>query len=110
ALAVATVCSVSRSCKTAAACAPIAGISRVLAKPTTGALAKIAMLTVIAVGAGEPRRIGAEEIAQAQLPHQQDGPPQAVLAPASVRRDDARRQAQRPACALEARRQRDVLH
>ena len=43
--AVGTARSVSRSCSTAAACAPIDGISRVLAEPGIGAFAMMAMAT-----------------------------------------------------------------
>src|SRR5579885_3084474 len=110
ATAVATVRSVSLSCSTAAAWAPLAGMSRVLAKPGIGAFARMAMSGVIAIGAGEPRRVGAEEIAQAQLPHQPDRAPHAVPPPAAARCGDARRQAGGAAEPLEPRRQRDVLH
>src|SRR5689334_12283955 len=48
--AVATVRSVKRSCRTAAACAPIVGISRVLAKPGIGAVARIAIDTELGDG------------------------------------------------------------
>ena len=43
--AVATACSVNLSCRTAAACAPIAGMSWVLAKPGIGAFAMIEIET-----------------------------------------------------------------
>src|SRR5664280_88335 len=75
--AVATVRSVNRSCNTAAAWAPIDGIRRVFVRPGIGAFARMATATElalgIAVGSRQLRRIGAEEKAQAQPPHQQHG-------------------------------------
>src|SRR6187397_1354934 len=75
--AVATVRSVNLSCRTAAACAPIAGMSRVLAKPGIGALARITIDTGLVFDGGmttvlrESPRIGAEEIRQAEPTHQE---------------------------------------
>src|SRR6185295_10847248 len=66
--AVATARSVNRSCRTAAACAPMAGMRRVLAKPGIGAFARIAIDTRllfggdIAIALRESPRIDAEEI------------------------------------------------
>ena len=75
--AVATVRSVNLSCRTAAACAPIAGMSRVLAKPGIGAFARITIDTGLVFDGGmttvlrESPRIGAEEIRQAEPTHQE---------------------------------------
>src|SRR5262245_48904926 len=71
--AVATVRSVRRSCRTAAAWTPIVGMSRVLAKPGIGAFAKIAIDTVFGRAIACAPRIGAEEIRQAAPSHQGGG-------------------------------------
>src|SRR5262245_65950060 len=87
--AVATARSVRRSCSTAAACAPIAGIRRVLASPGIGAFARIAMETRLLLGggiavlSGKPRGVGAEEVGQPQPPHQQDRAECPVCLPAA---------------------------
>jgi len=81
--------SVSRSCSTAAAGAPIVGIRRVLASPGIGAFARIAMETGLLLGGGiavasrELRRIGAKEIRQTQSPHQKHGTHRAMFFPPS---------------------------
>src|SRR5713101_2276120 len=110
--AVSTARSISRACNKAALSAPMAGMSRVLAKPASGALASTATATgsFIAVMLRELFRIGAEEKSQPQAPHQHHGVEHAVLFPAPAGGDDALAQAQRPAHALEALAERDVLH
>src|SRR5262245_30210048 len=75
--AVATMRSVRRSCRTAAAWTPIVGMSRVLAKPGIGASARIVVDTGlvfggdVAMGLCESLEIGAEEIRQGEPPHQE---------------------------------------
>src|SRR5262249_17763205 len=110
--AVATARLISCSCSRAAPSAPSTGMSRVLAKPATGALASTATATgsFIAVLLRQLVRIGAEEIGEPQPPHQDDGVDDAVLLPASARRDDALGEAERGADALEPLAERDVLH
>src|SRR5262245_2547356 len=87
--AVATARSVRRSCNTAAACAPIAGIRRVLASPGIGAFARTAIETKLLFGGGmavlsrKPRGVGAEEVGQPQPPHQQDRAECPVCLPAA---------------------------
>src|SRR5215469_5372199 len=70
--AVATARSTRRACNEAAPSAPSAGMSRVLAKPGSGALASTAIATgsFIAVLLRELFWIGAEEIGEPQPPHQ----------------------------------------
>src|SRR5690348_1100194 len=101
--AVRTARAVSRSCSTAAACAPIAGIRRVLAKPGIGALARIAtsMFRGIAVRARE--RVGprAQEEGEPQPPHEQHGPDHALRLPALWGCRDPRGEAKRPREALQ---------
>ncbi len=98
--------SVSRSWSTAAACAPIVGIRRVLTAPGIGAFARIAIETGLSVGiavlAREPRRIGTEEISQAQSPHQKNRTQDALFSPAARRRRDASAEACRAAETPEA--------
>src|SRR5580692_7331534 len=90
ATAVSTVRSVNRSCSTAAACAPSEGISLVLARPATGALAIIAsamgsrFALAITIGSRQLCRIGTEEIGQPQPPHQHHGAQQTMFPPAST--------------------------
>src|SRR6266852_1521444 len=112
AAAVAAARSINRCCSRAAPSAPSAGISRVLAKPATGALASTATATgsVIAVLPRQLLRIGAEEVGEPQAPHQHHGPQHAMLLPAPPGGDDALGEAQRPAHALEALAERDILH
>src|SRR5712692_6404245 len=112
AAAVAAARSINRCCSAAAPSAPSAGIIRVLAKPATGALASTATATgsVIAVLPRQLLRIGAEEVGEPQAPHQHHGPQHAMLLPAPPGGDDALGEAQRPAHALEALAERDVLH
>src|SRR4029078_6455140 len=73
--AIATVRSVNLSCSTAAACAPIAGMSRALAKPGMGAFARIEIETGLVFSGGialrDSPRISAEEIRQTERPHQE---------------------------------------
>src|SRR5713101_7680913 len=87
-------------------------MSRVLAKPGTGALARIAIATgsFIAVAMRELFRIGTEEKREAQPPHQKDGGENAILLPAAAGRHDEFTQAQRPTHALEPLAQRNVFH
>src|SRR5688572_20220775 len=112
--AVATVRSINRAASVATPSAPSAGISRVLARPATGALARIAIATGsaiardIAIAAGERCRLRAEEIRKPQLPHQEDGADRAALLPAPPRRGDSRGEAERPAHALEPLRELDI--
>src|SRR6516165_4172973 len=110
--AVATARSTRRACNEAAPSAPSAGMSRVLAKPGSGALASTAIATgsFIAVLLRELFRIGAEEIGEPQPPHQDHCVDYAILFPAPTGGGDAFAQAQRPAYALEALAERDVFH
>src|SRR5215813_10988351 len=110
--AVATARSTSRACNEAAPSAPSAGMSRVLAKPGSGALASTAIATgsFIAVLLRELFWIGAEEIGEPQPPHQDHRVDYPILFPAPTGGDDAVAQAQRPAHALEALAKRDVFH
>src|SRR5215467_987074 len=104
--------SISRSCSSAAPSGPSTGMSRVLAKPATGALASTATATgsFIAVLPRQLVWIGAEEIGEPQAPHQHDRAQHAVLLPAPPGGDDALGEAQRPARALEGLAERDILH
>src|SRR5262245_50401963 len=110
--AVATARATSRACNEAAPSAPSAGMSRVLAKPGSGALASTAIATgsFIAVLLRELFRIGAKEIGEPQPPHQDHCVDYPILFPAPTGGDDALAQAQRPAHALEALAERDVFH
>src|SRR5262245_16516084 len=110
--AVATARSTRRACNKAAPSGPSAGISRVLAKPGSGALASTAIATgsFIAVSLRELFRIGTEEIGEPQPPHQDHCVDHPILFPAPTGGDDAFAQAQRPAHALEALAERDVFH
>src|SRR5262249_4929417 len=110
--AVATARSTRRACTEAAPSAPSAGMSRVLAKPGSGALASTAIATgsFIAVLLRELFRIGAEEIGEPPPPHQDPSVDYPILPPAPTGGDDAVAQAQRPAHALEALTERDVFH
>src|SRR2546429_9731635 len=73
--AVASVRAISRACNSAAPSRPSAGISRVLARPAIGALARIATAIGstfdIAVASGERGGVLAQEESQAQPPHRQ---------------------------------------
>src|ERR1700738_2565731 len=102
--------SVNRACNTAAPSAPSTGMSRVLAKPASGALASIATATgsLIAVLPRQLIWIGAEVIGEPQAPHQNHGGEHAIFLPAPAGGDDAFGEAQRPAHALEALAERDV--
>src|SRR5207249_4797656 len=97
--AVITARSVRRSCSTAAACAPIVGMRRVLANPGIGAFARIAMETRLLLGEGiaimscKLRRVGAKEVCQPQTPHQEHRAQYAVVYPAARRRRDTFAQA-----------------
>src|SRR5262249_52746900 len=104
--------SINRSCSEAAPSVPSAGISRVFAKPATGALASTATATgsFIAVLPRQLLRVGAEEIGKPQAPHQHHGAQHAVRLPAPPGGDDALSEAQWPAHALEALAERDILH
>src|SRR5438477_5723119 len=112
----ATECSIKRACSRAAPCAPRTGMSRLLAKPEIGALASTATATgsfacaAIAVPPRKVVRVGAEEECEAQPPHQNNGPHHAILFETSARCHHLLMQTQRPADALEALRQRHVLH
>src|SRR3977135_1585495 len=110
--AVAAARSINRACKAAAPSAPSTGMSRVLAKPLSGALASTATATgsFITVLPRQLVRIGAEEIGEPQAPHQEHGGKHAILLPAPAGGDDALGQAQRAAHALEALTERDVFH
>src|SRR5262245_8693512 len=110
--AVATACSMSRACSEAAPSAPSAGMSRVLAKPGSGALASTATATgsFITVLPCEFFRIGTKEIGKPQAPHQNDCAEHSLLLPAPARGCDALAQAQRPAHALKPLAERDVFH
>src|SRR2546429_3088459 len=110
--AVATACSMSRACSKAARSTPSAGMSRVLAKPGSGALASTATATgsFITVSPREFFRIGTEEIGKPQAPHQNYCVEHPLLVPTPARGDDALTQAQRPAHALEPPAERDVFH
>src|SRR5262245_49781969 len=110
--AVATACSTKRACNKAAPSAPSAGMSRVLAKPGSGALASTAMATgsFIAVLPRELLRIHAEKIGEPKSPHQNDRREHAVLLPAAAGGGDALAQAQRPAHTLEPLAECNVFH
>src|SRR5207248_550627 len=114
--AVATVRSISRACRLAAPSAPSAGMSRVLANPGIGALARIEMFVVsaiaryITIAAGEHGRFGPEEIGKPQPPHQEHRADDAVPLPAPSRGGDRSGEAERAAEPFEALRQRNVLH
>src|SRR5262245_65341913 len=96
----------------AAPSTPSTETRRVLAKPGSGALASTATATasLIAVLPCQRSWIGAEEVGQAQAPHQKHCPDHAIGLPAAARCDDAFAQAQGPTHALEMLAQRDVLH
>src|SRR6266496_2020536 len=70
--AVASVRAISRACNSAAPSRPSAGMSRVFARPGSGALARIATATGsmvdISVASGERRGIRAQEECHAQPP------------------------------------------
>src|SRR5262245_20858595 len=110
--AVAAARAINRACRTAAPLAPRTETRRVFAKPGSGAFASTATATasLIAVLPCQRSRIGAEEVGQAQAPHQKHGPDHAIGLPAPARCDDAFAQAQGPARALETLAQGDVLH
>src|SRR2546430_13938987 len=97
--AVATARATSRACNEAAPSAPSAGMSRVLAKPGSGALASTAIATgsFIAVLLRKLFGIGAAEIGEPQPPHQDHCVEHAVLFPAPTGGGDAVAQAQRRA-------------
>src|SRR5689334_19278477 len=108
--------SVSRSCRTAAACAPIVGMSRVLAWPGIGAFARIAIETGLLVDRGVAialRKLGwirAGEIGKPQPPHQKNSASDAVLPPATRRGRNFCSQAHWRANAPETCRKGYVLH
>src|SRR5258708_5579474 len=110
--AVATARATSRACNEAAPSAPSAGMSRVLAKPGSGALASTAIATgsFIAVLLRELFRTGAEKRGEPQPPHQDHRVDYPILFPAPTGGGDAVTQAQRRAHALEALAERDVFH
>src|SRR5262249_22386683 len=112
ALAVAIACSTKRACNKAAPSAPSAGMSRVLAKPGSGALASTATATasVIPVSPCELFRICTEKICEPQPPHQDHCVEHAVLLPAPAGGGHALPQAQRFTDTLEPLRERDVFH
>src|SRR5712671_4783950 len=80
-----------RACRAAAPSGPSAAASRVLAKPGSGALARIATATAsrparaMAVSRRELVGRGAEKETEPQAPHRQHGPHHAVLLPAPPR-------------------------
>src|SRR5262245_26144288 len=114
--AVATARSVRRSCSTAAACAPIVGMSRVLASPGIGAFARIAMATELLLRGGitilsrKLRRVGAEEIGQPQPPHQDYRSQRAVFLPPAGRGCNARAKTKRAGDAFKLPGQTNVFH
>src|SRR5262249_14865123 len=110
--AVATARATSRACNEAAPSAPSAGMSRVLAKPGSEALASTAIATgsFIAVLLRQLFRIGAEEIGEPQPPHQDHRVDHPILFPAPTGGDDAVAQAQRPAHGLGRVAKSEVSH
>src|SRR5262245_9847431 len=116
AAAVSTVRVTMRACSVAAPSLPSSMASRVLTRPGTGALARLATVprsTVtghIPVAARQAGRLRAEIIGQPQAPHQHDRAPDAMLLPAPTRGRDPVDEAQWWRQALERARQRDVLH
>src|SRR6267378_2664133 len=94
---VATARSVNRACNSAAPSAPSTGMSRVLAKPLSGALASTATATrsFIAVLPRQLVRVGAEEVGEPQPPHQDHGGEHAILLPAAAGGDHALGNAER---------------
>src|ERR1700719_1079638 len=114
--AVVTTRSMSLACRLAAPPQPSTGASRVLARPGSGALARIAIATGsglpwnIAIGSRQPRRIGAEKIRESQPPHEQNRSCHAMFFPPPPRGHDRRGDAQRRSDALETLRHGDVLH
>src|SRR5215831_18709709 len=112
ALAVAIACSTRRACNKAAPSALSAGMSRVLAKPGSGALASTAAATasVIAVLPRELFRICTKKICEPQPPHQDHCGGHAVLLPAPSGGGHAVPQAQGFTDTLEPLGERDVFH
>src|SRR5262245_42852848 len=114
--AVATARSVRRSCSTAAACAPIVGIRRVLTNPGTGALARMAMETELLLGGGiavlpcQARGVGTEEVSQSQTPHQKDRAQRSIFLPTPGRGCNAGAKAERTANTFEISGQSNVFH
>src|SRR5262245_58918288 len=114
--AVATARSIRRSCSTAAACAPIVEMSRVLASPGIGAFARIAMAAELLLDGGitimsrKSRRVGAEEIGQPQTPHQEYRSQRAVFLPPAGRGRHPCAKAKRTADAFELFGLTDVFH
>src|SRR5262249_20117503 len=108
--------SVRRSCSTAAACAPIAGIRRVLASPGVGAFARIAMETGLLLGGGiaifsrKLRWGGGGEGGQPPPPHQEYRAQCSLFLPATGRGCSACVEAKRTADTLEMHGQREVFH
>src|SRR5216683_3316683 len=95
---------------------PSTDARRVLEKPGSGALARIANATVsgmprdIAIGPRELLGRGAQKEREAKTPHHENRAQYAALFPASTGGRDARAKAERPADALQAARDLDVLH
>src|SRR5260370_35182236 len=96
-----------RAWRLAAPSAPSTGASRVLARPGTGALARMAIATPlglprdIAVGSRQPGGVRAEKIRQPQPPQKENRSHNAPLFPAAPRADDRHRDAQRRPGTLE---------
>src|SRR5262249_53302225 len=114
--AVVTTRAMSRAGRRAAPSAPNTGTSRVLARPGSGALARIAMATGsglpgnITIRSRQSSRICAEKIRQSQPPHEHDSSYHAMLFPPPPRGHDRRGDTKRRPGALEALGHGDVLH
>src|SRR5262245_54353230 len=97
-----------RAWRSAAPSAPSTGARRVLARPGTGALARIAIATAsglpgdIVVRSREPGGVCPEEIGEPQPPHEENRFHHAVLFPAASRSDDSGCNTQRLTDAFEA--------
>src|SRR5262249_8829312 len=109
---VSTARAIRRAAIEAASSAPSRTISRVLANPATGALARMptATCSFIAVAMRKLPGIGAKEEREPQSPHQNDGGKHPILLPATPGGHHARAQAYRPAHPLEQLREHDILH
>src|SRR5579864_5561425 len=108
ALAVATARSMKRAANAAAPSAPSAGARRVLARPGSGALARMAIATgsglpwCVAIGARQPGRVRPHEVGESQTPHEQNRPRHAMLFPSPPRGHDGRGDTERTADSPEA--------
>src|SRR5688500_8404723 len=112
--AAASVCSVIRACSRAAPTAPRAGIRRVLARPASGARANTrsasTRLSVSLISQRESIGVGAQEIREAQTPHEHDRADDAVALPTPSGGRDSLRKRDRRADASGRAAERDIFH